>query len=65
MSYPGPFWIQHRDTNQFVIVKGSDYSYTSRRDGATRFEKRGTADRNFVKLGLDTDTHCIVPSDIN
>lgn len=60
--YPGPFWIQRRDTNQFLIVNGSDYSYTLRKSGATEFAKWETASGKFDKLGLDTATHCIVPS---
>ncbi len=64
-AYPGPFWLQRRDTKQFVIVKGSDYSYTLDKDGATEFSRRATAERNFSQLGLDTSTHCIIPSDID
>jgi hypothetical protein len=62
MSYPGPFWIERRDTRVFVVVEGNDYSYTLRKDGATEFAKRDTAVKNFDKLGLDAATHCIVPS---
>lgn len=62
MTYPGPFWISRRDTGQYVIVNGGNYGYTASKDGATEFAKHETASKNFDKLDLSTDTHCIVPS---
>lgn len=62
MSYPGPFWVARRDTGQYVIVKGSDYDYTSRKDDATEFAEYQAAQKAFGKVGLSAKTHCIVPS---